>query len=49
MLPQIPASVRFFFSFLSNEGLFLFYNNKKAKGKERRTNKRKERKYLRTK
>ena len=34
MLPQIPASVRFFFSFLSNEGLFLFYNNKKAKGKK---------------
>ena len=50
MSPQLPDS--FFclfvcFSFFSKEGLVLFYiNKKKANGKERRTNKRKERKCL---
>ena len=51
MSPRLPDSFCLFvcFSFFSKEGLFLLYNNKKANGKQRRTNKRKERKHLRTK
>ena len=51
MSPQLPDFFFLFvcFSFFSKEWLFLFYINKKSQRKERRTNKRKERKHVRTK